>query len=193
MKVPNINSERWLSVESFDGEIWKSVHGFSDYLVSNYGRIMTLKYGREKILKSHRMKNGYHITTLSSPDFGQRHYLVHRIVAIAFCNNENGYSEVNHKDENKNNNCASNLEWCSHKYNMNYGTLSQRMSDINTANPSLSIPVEQYDEDGNYIQTFGSVREVFRKLKMRGYKKIYQCFDGNPVYCHGYIWKRKEI
>ena len=53
---------------------------------------------------------------------------VHRLVATAFCDNPNKYPIVNHRDENKANNNADNLEWCTVIYNMNYGTLNERLS-----------------------------------------------------------------
>lgn len=51
---------------------------------------------------------------------------IHRLVAILFVDNPLCVNEVNHKDENKLNNRADNLEWCTHRYNCNYGTRNQR-------------------------------------------------------------------
>lgn len=51
-----------------------------------------------------------------------KHEKIHRLVALAFIDNPNNYPHVNHKDEDKNNNSVSNLEWCDIKYNNNYGT-----------------------------------------------------------------------
>ena len=45
---------------------------------------------------------------------------IHRLVAAAFIPNPDNLPEVNHKDENKENNCVDNLEWCDHQYNMEY-------------------------------------------------------------------------
>jgi hypothetical protein len=47
-----------------------------------------------------------------------------------FLNNPNGYKEINHKDEDKSNNNADNLEWCERKYNVNYGTGKERQAEI---------------------------------------------------------------
>lgn len=52
---------------------------------------------------------------------------IHRIVAMAFIPNPNNLPQVNHKDENKKNNRLENLEWCTPRYNMEYGT---RMNKI---------------------------------------------------------------
>lgn len=61
----------------------------------------------------------------------KRGYLVHRLIASAFLDNSKKMPQVNHKDENRLNNSASNLEWCTAKYNNNYGTKLYKCSLIN--------------------------------------------------------------
>lgn len=62
---------------------------------------------------------------------GNKTEYVHRIVARARVENPNpdGLKYVNHKDEDPSNNRADNLEWCTHKYNCNYGTRNKRIMD----------------------------------------------------------------
>ena len=120
-------------------EIWKDIEGYAGlYQVSNYGNIKSLSrvvknaYGihrtEEKILKPQMKKKGYFQIQLSK-DGKQKHYQVHRLVALAFVPNINNYPCINHKDENKSNNHVNNLEWCTHEYNTNYGTRNKRASE----------------------------------------------------------------
>ena len=71
--------------------------------------------------------NGYLIACLWKNN-KQKKFVIHRLVANAFIDNPNNYEEVNHLDEDKTNNRIDNLEWCSHKYNMNYGNVRNKIS-----------------------------------------------------------------
>ena len=74
--------------------------------------------------------------------------------------------EVNHKDENKLNNCLNDLEWVTKKQNVNYGSRNKRAGEkikiANTNNPKLSYLI--YCEELN--QEFLSIREAARQLKL---------------------------
>lgn len=113
-------------------EVWKDVVGYEGkYQVSNMGRVKSLNYrhtGKEEILKNTVNIYGYRCVNLYK--YGKRKtYQVHRLVAMAFVD---GYEEglvVNHIDEDKTNNCAWNLEWCTYEYNNSYGTRNERASE----------------------------------------------------------------
>lgn len=82
-------------------------------------------------------------------------FQIHRLVAEAFILNPLHLPEVNHKDEDKKNNCVMNLEWCSHKYNSNYGTILQRR--LGSRNyEDIMCDVAQYDSSGALIKVFRS-------------------------------------
>lgn len=77
------------------------------------------------IMKPMVATNGYLIACLWK-NGKQRKFGIHRLVAAAFVPNPNNYKEVNHKDEDKTNNNANDLEWCSHKYNMSFGNVREK-------------------------------------------------------------------
>lgn len=122
-------------------EEWKDVVGFEGlYQISNLGNVKTMS---RPAPTTHRGHVGYRMIRerLMHPAHGSKSYpcvrlrkngktitkTVHRMVAEAFIPNPNNLPEVNHKDENKYNNCVDNLEWCTHKQNMNSGTVSARI------------------------------------------------------------------
>lgn len=115
-------------------EEWRDIKGYEGkYQVSNLGRIKRLhqfrvgKTGRKcelsETIMSVNQRGDYYTVTLQKKCFR-----VHRLVAQAFIPNPDSLPEVNHKDENKLNNCVENLEWCTHQYNQAYGTKGQRSS-----------------------------------------------------------------
>ena len=128
-------------------EVWKPVVGFEDrYEVSNLGRLRSFphetlicrKRGKPYVLKKRGVeivpqprRHGYMAVWLygNGGNNGRagKQYSVHRIVAEAFIPNPNGYAEVNHINEDKTDNRAYNLEWCTHKENSNHGTRGERI------------------------------------------------------------------
>lgn len=167
-------------------EIWKEITGYPNYMVSNKGNVKSLNYnhtGREKIMKQYYQQTGYLLIGLSNN--GKKWYLVHRLVAQAFIPNPNNLPQVNHKDENKQNNCVQNLEWCNQKYNMNYGTRNKIVAE------KLSKPVLQMDKTNKIIAEFPSIMEVKRQLGI-SQSSISMCCKGKRKTCGGYKWKFKE-
>lgn len=119
------------------GECWRSVKCYEGlYDVSSYGNIRRLlKNGKIKPIKLVTTQSGYVVVTLCNK--GQRVVAVHRLVAEAFIPNPDNLPQVNHKDEDKTNNNVENLEWCTSKYNNNYGTRCERISKANKGKPGL--------------------------------------------------------
>lgn len=108
--------------------MWKVIEGYPKYEVSDDGEVRVIKSG--KILTKSVDTRGYYKVTLTNSE-NRKTLFVHRLVAIAFVSNPNNLNQVNHIDENKQNNHASNLEWCDVVYNCNYGTRNKRISEAN--------------------------------------------------------------
>lgn len=108
-------------------EIWKDIKDFDGYQVSSLGRIKSFKQDKDgKLLKIAVGNRGYSVVSLHKDGKGYRK-TIHRLVLENFLPIPNMDSmEVNHKDENKQNNCLENLEWLTHKDNVNYGTGKER-------------------------------------------------------------------
>ena len=107
-------------------EVFRPIEGYERlYEVSNMGRVRSLKYGKKKILKPVMTKFGYLRVGLHK-EGKQKLFFVHRLVTQAFIPNPEGLPQINHIDEDKTNNVVDNLEWCDHRYNMNYGTRIER-------------------------------------------------------------------
>lgn len=120
-------------------ETWKDIKGYEGlYQVSTMGRVKSLKRTRktngknavvrERILTPYTNPYGY-VNYYLRREGEKKGYRINRLVAQTFIPNPNNLPYVNHKDENKLNNCVDNLEWCTALYNNNYGTRNKRISD----------------------------------------------------------------
>lgn len=102
-------------------EVWKIIKGYEDYEVSNLGNVKSLKLGKEKILKQSQTGKDY---KKNKGYFAVRTVYgllkVHRLVALAFLENNNNLPQVNHIDKNKHNNNLENLEWCTNIQNSHH-------------------------------------------------------------------------
>ena len=177
-----------------NNEIWKDVKGYEGlYQVSNMGRVKSLertvtrKNGRkqtirERILKPRTNQDGYLRVTLYNNGNKIKQFLVHRLVCEAFHENPENKPCVNHKDENKTNNIASNLEWCTASENSNHGTRTARSTK------ARSKPVGQYTRDGKLIKVWESTMEVERQLGFAN-QSISAVARGKLKTAYGYVWK----
>lgn len=97
-------------------EIWKQIKEYPRYSVSNLGRVKN--NNTDKVLKGYMDFKGYQRVCIHCRDEGIRKDLkVHRLVAEAFVPNPDNKPQVNHIDGNKQNNAASNLEFCTNQEN----------------------------------------------------------------------------
>ena len=140
---------------------WRPVKGYEGYYeVSNHGEIKSLdreqyvtdqrgtyvRHDKGKTIALSYHSSGYPQVTLTKKSVGARLY-VHRLVAEAFIPNPLHLPLINHKDENKKNNCVDNLEWCTYAYNATYRGAKERQTRSFRGKP-LSEKHRQKISDG---------------------------------------------
>lgn len=176
-------------------EEWRAVKGYEGlYEVSNMGRVRSLDRrvktrspGAEDFFRAGRtiapkQRHGGYLGVQLWRDGNVRQICIHRLVAQAFVPNPHNLPQVNHKDENKLNNRADNLEWCVPKYNANYGNRNEKMS----RNNPLRKRVAQYTQVGELIRIYDSIR----KTREYGYSPalISKQINGKANSAYGCKW-----
>lgn len=174
-------------------EIWKDIEGYEgDYQVSNLGRIKSFKGKKEKIRKPGVIRGGY-LGIMLSKNNKSKSFKIHRLVAMTFIPNPNNYPEVNHKDENKKNNCVDNLEWCTKRYNLFYNDRinKERVDRLRIEAKKRQRPVCQYDSNGNLINIFNSIKEAAEFIdKNKDFSSgITKCCNGIYHHCATFVWR----
>lgn len=171
-------------------EQWKDIQGYEGlYQVSNLGNVKSLKRKtlnnkcyKDRILKYSLDGKKYSCVTLCKDGKGYTKK-IHILVASAFIPNPDNKPQVNHKDGNKQNNCVSNLEWCTQIENMQHALK-------NKLKPTKSIL--QCDLEGNVIKEWDCIRGCARQLNIPN-QHIIRCAKGIRKTAHGYKWKYKDI
>lgn len=155
-------------------ELWKQYKD-TNYEVSNLGNVRRI--GAKKNRKIQDNGIGYCKVSLSK-EGKKKFYLIHRLVAETFIPNPDNLPCVNHKDEDKSNNCVDNLEWCSIEYNNAYGTRTEK-----TYKPVYCVELDR---------TFKSLTEAAKELGLsKG--NITNCCKGRYKTTGGYHFRYKEV
>lgn len=189
-----------------ENEVWQDIEGYKGlYQVSNLGRVKSLGNNRnrkEKILKSAKNNKGYLIVGLSKEN-KKKIFLLHRLVAQVFIPNPNNYPIVNHKNETPTDCRVENLEWCTQKYNVNYGSRNEKASKalkgklkgkkkskehIEKVAKAISIPIVQLTKNDEYIATYQSATQVGRDLGFNN-SNIIQCCKGKLKTAYKFKWQ----
>lgn len=180
-------------------EEWRDVVGFEGlYQISNFGncksvdRVLRYKNGKEHYYHGHMMKpvkckNGYLEFQLNKD--GKRYcVMAHRVVAMAFIPNPFDFPQINHKDEIITNNCVDNLEWCTSKYNANYGTRKQRCYE--NGSKKQTKPIYQISLSGSVIKKWNSIGDASRALGISDSQIIRVCkHKNNNTIAGGFKWE----
>ncbi|QKF94359.1 HNH endonuclease with NUMOD4 motif and intron encoded nuclease repeat [Fadolivirus algeromassiliense] len=148
-------------------------YDFSNYEVSNYGKIRNIKIN--KYLTP--IKRIYYELCIRNKITSKRiNVSIHRLVAFAFVSGRtNKRNCVNHKDSNKFNNYYKNLEWVTIKENTVH---------------ACGKSVVQIDITTNkMIRKFPTIKEAERFLKLIHTSSIVKCCKGNQKYAYGYKWQ----
>jgi uncharacterized protein with PIN domain len=168
-------------------EIWKPIDQFPNYNVSNLGNIKNII--TNKLLKLN-CKDGYCNISLVNDEI-RKGFKVHRLVALAFIENPENKSDVNHKDKNKINNQVSNLEWMTRKEN----NIHRCKDLIITTNKNK--PIFRIDKNTNEIlEKYNSIEDAaiwafnneLTKNIHNGRNAIGNCITGLSKISYGFKW-----
>lgn len=169
----------------YNMEEFRDIKGYEGlYQVSNFGRIKSLWFGKEKILKEEIDNDGYRRVMLYKNKIG-KHYKIHRLVYITFIGEIDDDKQVNHLNEDKADNSIFNLNLLTSKENINYGSAIQRRAD------KRSKTVIQFTKDNEFVREYKSIHEA-GKINNIQFKNISSCCLGKRKTCGGFIWKYKE-
>lgn len=163
------------------GEIWKDSSILENCEVSNMGRI--------------RGANGYptrgsteisYMSYMSYMSF--RGHFVHRLIAEEFIENDDDTKiEVNHKDSNKKNNTASNLEWCTASENVQHSYDSGKRESS-----TYGRKIGSFDDSGICIAVYSSTKKAAENHKTTN-AYFHTLLSRNDFKCFGYKWKYLDV
>lgn len=159
-------------------EIWKDIKGYEGlYQVSNTGKVISILSRRER--KVSVKDNGYGYLPLVKYKIHTK-FQIHRLVAEHFIPNSENKPEVNHKDGNKLNNCADNLEWVTHKENIAHAHREGLMSNEYKRTPVIAVNMKS-----GLILNFDSQTIASEKMRIRQ-GDIANVISGNQKTTKGY-------
>lgn len=176
-------------------EIWKPIEGTQGFIeVSNMGRVRSFLSGSPRLLRLQTDQKGY-LRVTTTIERQSHTYKVHREVAKAFIPNPGKLPQVNHKNGNKQDNSATNLEWCTNKENAHHaistGLWDNVFAGARRENESRKKPViGRYTADStDIVKRFGSVSEAERFL---GSRHISDVLKGKRSHVKGWTFKYAE-
>ena len=159
--------------------IWKEVEGYKGfYKISSDGRVYSEH--KQKLLIPFPTGKGGYLKVRLCRESSQKDFSVSRLVALHFKKNINNYPEVNHIDEDVTNNNYWNLEWCTRKYNVNFGNRTKKASESNKKS------IIRYDVFGGEWEYDGII-----DVKKDGYipSCVQRCCSGERRTHKGFMWK----
>lgn len=172
-------------------EIWKDIEGYEGkYQISNLGNVKSLNYANRGYTQNlvPKINNCGYLWVELRGNGKPKPMLIHRLVAEAFIENENGYPIINHKDENPQNCSADNLEWCNNSYNVLYSLRKEgRIRETKHSKKKLL----RISKDGVVTEISKNIAEFSKNNNFNEWS-ILQCCKGNRKTAYGYKWKFAE-
>jgi hypothetical protein len=172
-------------------EEWKSIEEFPNYEVSSSGNVKNIITG--KVLKN-SVKSGYYHVSLTNEKY-KKTLLVHRLVALAFIENPENKTDVNHKDKNKLNICVSNLEWMSRRENnihrcQGLKITSNKNKQVLRVDKNTNEILEKYDS----IELAGTwaFNNGYTKTVHNGRNAIGNCLTGLSKLAYNFKWEHEN-
>lgn len=157
--------------------IYADIKGYEGiYQISTDGKV----YSAKGLRGTEYAKNGYERVSLWKEGKG-KHFLIHRLVAMAFIPNPDGLLIVNHKDGNKRNNHVDNLEWCDLSHNMMHAY------SMGLINPHTT-KVVQYTKNHKKVKEWNSISEACKNLGLHHGLVVAVCKHRRKT-TGGYIWR----
>lgn len=177
-------------------EKWKPIAGTKGLVeVSNHGKVRSLLRGKPAELKTQPDKKGYHRVRVTI-EREKMSYKIHREVAKSFVPNPRNFPQVNHKDGNKNNNAADNLEWVTNQQNAHHAIANGLWDSVFEAsrkeNERRKRPVVGRYADGTKcaVKWFGSVAEAERFV---GSRHVVDVLKGRRSQVKGWTFQYEEV
>lgn len=173
-------------------EIWKTIDGYPNYMVSNMGNVKNIKTG--KMLKPTISTTGYLQIHLWKNNH-EKNFKLHRLIALSFIPNPENKPCIDHINTNKMDNRVCNLRWVTHKENNNNPNTIEKHSGTKCCmygklgkNNNKSIPILQFTKNGELVKKWDSIMDIERELGIRQ-PHVSSCCKGKRKTTGGFIWR----
>ncbi len=169
-------------------EEWRVITDFPNYSISNLGNVLNTQ--TNKMMKL-TIKSGYYCIGFTH-NKNKKTFKVHRLVALYFIDNPKNKEQVNHKNKNKLDNSLNNLEWVTHKENMQHKSIGL-IYKSNKNRPVLRLN----KTTGEILEKYNSIEDAgiwcsdnkLTSNSHNGRNAIGNCVNGLSNSAYGFCWE----